>query len=160
MFRLVDKPVTSTFQKSNNKLTTSNDCTNCLLFSHMSFGTCMTFFHGAKKELTTSVKWNFHWTITSVSVCSSDKWCGVILNCALTVWSNINYLRLWELHRRKSCVQVCNNIRVSNYWQNYNFWLSYPINKQMLFIHANSCQYTKNKTTGTQKNQWNIRKKP
>lgn len=31
--------------------------------------------------------------------------------------------------------------------------LSYPINKQTLCIHADSCQYMKTKTTGTQKNQ-------
>lgn len=41
----------------------------------------------------------------------------------------ISKIFLKKITRIKEVIQVCHNMRLSKWWQNYNFWLNYPFNK-------------------------------
>jgi len=30
------------------------------------------------------------------------------------------------VHQKKEIIQVCNNLKVSKWWQNFHFWVEYP----------------------------------
>jgi len=50
--------------------------------------------------------------------------------CPSTVWFQ-SFFKIYSFvfSRRKKLIQVCNNLRVSKWWQNFNFWVEYPMPK-------------------------------
>jgi len=47
--------------------------------------------------------------------------------CQTTAWFQ-SFLKIssFVFSRRKKLIQVCNNLRVNKWWQNFHFWVEYP----------------------------------
>jgi len=52
-----------------------------------------------------------------------SQW-GARSACLQTFFQISSFVR----SRTKKCIQVCNNLRVSKWWQNFHFWANYPFN--------------------------------